>query len=93
MGALSILMKMLFIIGLVVIIISLVKAYNNCPPEKTVYRYIPRTFIEDQENPVPLDDIFYTMFNNPSPWIASVDVQRRKSDIAENLNKYYVTQI
>ena len=68
-------------------------AYNKTEPASTVYRYIPRTFIEDQENPVPLDDIFYTMFNNPSPWIMGVDVQRRKNDIGENINKYYVTQI
>jgi len=93
MGAVSVVIKVLFIIGLVLIIISLVMAYNKPEPQSTVYRYIPRTFIEDQENPVPLDDIFYTMFNNPSPWIMGVDVQRRKNDIGENINKYYVTQI
>lgn len=93
MGAIEIVIKLIFIIGIVLIIVSLVKAYNICEPPKTIYRYVPRTFIEDQENPVPLDDIFYNMFNNPTPWIASVDVQRRKSDIGENINKYYVTQI
>lgn len=93
MSAVSVVIKVLFIIGLVLIIISLVMAYNKPEPQSTVYRYIPRTFIEDQENPVPLDDIFYTMFNNPSPWIMGVDVQRRKNDIGENINKYYVTQI
>ena len=93
MGAIAIIVKLLFIIGIILIIVDLAKTYNKCPPEKTVYRYIPRTFIEEQENPVPLDDIFYDMFNNPTPWVASVDVQRRKSDIAENINKYYLTQI
>jgi len=93
MSATNTVIKLLFIIGLILIIISLVKAYNKGDPPKTVYRYIPRTFIEDQENPVPLDDIFYNMFNNPTPWVASVDVERRKSDIGENINKYYLTQI
>lgn len=93
MGAIGVIVKILFIIGIILIAIGIIKVYNQPPPQRTVYRYIPRTFIEDQENPVPLDDIFYEMFNNPTPWVASVDVQRRKSDIGENINKYYLTQI
>ena len=89
----TVIMKTLFIIGVMMIAIAIVRAYNNCEPPKTIYRYIPRTFIEDQENPVPLDDIFYNMFNNPTPWVASVDIERRRMDIGENLNKYYITQI
>jgi len=93
MGAVTIIMQLIFIVGVVLVIIGLVRTYNQCPPPKIVYRYVPRTFIEEQENPVPLDDIFYTMFNNPTPWVASVDIERRKNDIGENLNRYYVTQI
>lgn len=93
MGILTALMQVIFIIGIIFLIIATVKAYNRCPVPKVIYRYIPRTFIEDQENPVPLDDIFYGLFNNPSPWVASVDIERRKNDIGENLNRYYVTQI
>jgi hypothetical protein len=85
--------KIIFIIGIVFIMIDLIRTYNKCPPQKTIYRYIPRTFIEEQENPIPLDDIFYTMFNNPSPWVNSVDIARRRNDIGENLNKYYISQI
>jgi hypothetical protein len=93
MNALGIIFKVLFVIGLLLIVVDLTKTYYKAPPNKTIYRYIPRTFVEEQENPVPLDDIFYQMFNNPTPWVASVDVQRRKSDIGENINKYYLTQI
>jgi hypothetical protein len=93
MGALKVIMQILFCIGLLMITIDLVKTYNRSPPPKTVYRYVPRTFVEEQENPVPLDDIFYEMFNNPTPWVASVDVERKKNDIGENLNRYYISQI
>jgi len=93
MSAFKILMQMIFFVGLIIVMISLVRTYNNCPPPQTVYRYLPRTFIEEQENPVPLDDIFYAMFNNPTPWVASVDIDRKKRDIGENLNRYYVSQI
>lgn len=67
--------------------------YNKCPPVKHIWSYVPRTFIEEQENPVPLDDIFYDMFNNPTPWVASVDIERKKNDIGQNLNRYYISQI
>ena len=93
MGAVSVLMQCIFIIGLLLAMISVVRAYNQCEPPKIIYRYIPRTFVEEQENPVPLDDIFYQMFNNPTPWVASVDIERKKNDIGENLNRYYITQI
>jgi hypothetical protein len=93
MGAVSVIMQSFFMIGLLLIIISIVREYNQCEPPQIIYRYIPRTFIEEQENPVPLDDIFYEMFNNPTPWVASVDIERKKNDIGENLNRYYVTQI
>lgn len=93
MTALAIIMQFLFIIGFCMIVIAVVQTYSQSPNPRVVYRYVPRTFIEDQENPVPLDDIFYTMFNNPTPWVASVDIARKRKDIGENLNKYYVTQI
>lgn len=86
-------MQTIFIIGIILVAIDLIITYNQCPPQQVVFRYVPRTFIEEQENPVPLDDIFYTMFNNKTPWVASVDVERRKNDIGENLNRYYLTQI
>ena len=89
----TIIMRIIFIVGLLLVLVAVVRAYTKCEPPTTVYRYVPRTFIEEQENPVPLDDIFYEMFNNPTPWVASVDVERKKNDIGENLNRYYVTQI
>lgn len=86
-------MMIIFIIGLLLIMVDVIKTYNQCPPEKVTYKYIPRTLREEQENPVPLHDIFYTMFNNPTTWVASVDFERRKKDIGEDINKYYLTQI
>ena len=61
MSSVTIIMQIIFIIGLLFVIINLVKTYNPCPAPKVIYRYVPRTFIEEQENPVPLDDIFYAM--------------------------------
>jgi hypothetical protein len=93
MGYAKLLITTLFVIGLLLILVDLVRSYYECPQNKVIYKFIPRSFREEQENPVPLNDIFYTMFNNPSPWVATVDVDRRKKDIGENINKYYLTQI
>ena len=89
----SFIMKLVFVFGFVLLVVAISRAYYKCDGPVVSYRYIPRTFVEEQENPVPLDDIFYEMFNNPTPWVASVDVERKKNDIGENLNRYYVNQI
>ena len=34
---------------------------------KIIYRYIPRSFSEDQENPPPLSDLYGTMFSGIDP--------------------------
>jgi len=93
MHTLQIIMMLIFIVGLILVTISLTKTYTQCEPNKTIYRFVPRTFIEQQENPVPLDDIFYDMFNAETPYVASVDVTRRRQDLGENLNKYYISAL
>jgi len=86
-------MMIVLITGLLLVLVDIIRTYNQCPPNKTIYKYIPRTLREEQENPVPLNDIFYTMFNNPTTWVATVDIERRKRDIGEDINKYFLTQI
>lgn len=86
-------MKIIFILAIVFIFLGLVKNYNQKPDPKVIYRYIPRSFVEDQENPVPLNDLFYDMFDRPTPWVGTVDVNRRKEDVNESIQKFYVSQI
>ena len=72
------------IVALIFIIIDLVRTYYKCPPNRTIYRFIPRTFKEEQENPVPLDDLFKTMFEQPSPWVHTFDIHKSKRDINDD---------
>jgi len=80
----------LLFIGSVLIIIGLTKRETACPKQKVVYKYIPRTFEEQQDEPVFVSDIFQTMFSQPSPWIVSISNidNRHQMDI----NKYFVSQ-
>lgn len=56
-----------------------------------IYKYIPRTFEEEQQQPVYVSEIFDTMFSQPSPWIISVrDYDERKQ---EKINQYFISQM
>lgn len=53
-------------LGIVMITIGYIKADK---PEPIVeYRYVPRSFKEEQENPIPLMANFGTMFTERTPW-------------------------
>ena len=62
------LVLLLLLIGITFMIIGYVKTNQQCPPPIIKYRYIPRTFKNEQENPIPLYSIFGSMFTNSSPW-------------------------
>lgn len=80
-----------FVFGLLLITVEIVKMTFKCPPAKVVYRYIPRTFEEEQNEPVYPSEIFKKMFKNPSPWISGAN--EVDSRINESLNKFFITQM
>ena len=81
---------LLLFIGILFITINIVKNANNCNGQKIIYRYIPRTFTEDQNEPVYVSDIFAAMFNQQSPWIRGL----QDLDVAhqEKINQYFISQ-
>lgn len=79
-----IIILIIFFIGFLFITVDIVKAVNKCPEEKIIYRYIPRTFEEEQDDPVDVSVLFKDMFELQSPWVASFDVHKRKKDINAN---------
>ena len=64
-------MKLLVIVILMVGVMMVMQGYfrqnMQCPPPKVVYKYLPRSFTEEQESPIPVSDIFGAMFKQPSP--------------------------
>lgn len=69
MGTFRFLTLLLFFSSLSFIVIGYVKSSSNCPPPKIEYRFIPRTFLEEQEAPVKPSVIFADMFNKPTPYV------------------------
>lgn len=82
---------LLLFIGIVFVIMELVRSQVTCPQERIVYRYIPRTFAEEQAEPVSVTDIFETMFTLPDPWVQSIgQIDNAKQ---EAVNKYFISQL
>jgi predicted transcriptional regulator YheO len=80
----------LLFIGILCITINLTQSSYQCPTTKIIYKYVPRTFDEEQREPVYPSDIFKTMFSQQSPWIRSIsDLDTQKQEV---MNKYFVSQ-
>lgn len=81
---------MFIFLGIWLITISITRNEVECPKEKVIYKYVPRTFEEEQNEPVYVSDIFEAMFSQPSPWIGSInDIDTRKR---ESINKFFISQ-
>lgn len=87
----KIMIIILMFLGILFLAISITRDSQQCPPPSIVYKYIPRTFEEEQNEPVYVSDIFSTMFSQPSPWLVSIgNIDRRKQ---EEINKYFISQV
>ena len=81
---------LIIIVGISLIIIQLFKEQVNGNSEKIIYRYIPRSFNEQYDNPVPVSEIFTKMFSNPSPWMSGLNTYDEKG--SAEINKFFVSQ-
>lgn len=77
---------LLFIISIIIILIMMefvrLETLTTCPKPIIEYKYIPRTFQEEQNDPVFISEIFKSMFNNSSPWSIANNLN--------NINKYNI---
>jgi hypothetical protein len=58
-------------IGVILITIGYVKTNMKCPPPLVKFKYIPKTFSEEQSNQLPVTNFFGKMFVTDSPWIST----------------------
>jgi hypothetical protein len=78
--------------GILCMSVEITKIYTEViqkEPE-SIYRYIPRTFEEEQADPVTVSEIFETMFSQSSPWLGSIKTYDTRKQ--ESINKYFVSQ-
>lgn len=80
-----------FIFGIILVVIELSRVTKACPQQKIIYRYVPRTFEEEQNEPVYPTDIFRTMFTQPSAWNQGLnDFEKRRNLSVDN---YFISQM
>jgi hypothetical protein len=78
---------------MVLIVVGFIRSQRHCPPAKIEYRFVPKTFIEDQENPVPVTDIFAKMFFESSPFINHESSKLLPPPAQRQaLNKFFISQ-
>jgi hypothetical protein len=87
------LILIIIFIGILLVAVDVTRIQGGLTEKKTKveYRYIPRTFDEEQLDPVYVSEIFETMFSQPSPWILSIrNYDQRKQ---EKINQYFISQL
>ena len=74
------LLTILIFLGFVIIIVDYVKksTKNKCPQNKIIYKYIPRSFNDQQDDPVMVSEIFDELFKQPTPWISSIGSKNQR---------------
>lgn len=60
-----------------VIIIDVIKNATERANSKVIYRYVPRSFMDEQEDPIPLKFLVGDMFDRQSPWKASFNIYEK----------------
>ena len=76
----------LLFIGILFVAINVTSDNCRCYTEQQViYRYIPRTFEEEQLDPAYADDVHRVLFSARTPWIYGVEgVAIRRDDAIRN---------
>ena len=57
------------LLGMFFILVGYYKFNKDCPPTKIEYRYIPRTFYNEQMSPGNVQQTFNTMFSSNTAWM------------------------
>ena len=70
----------LIVAGFIIILVDYVhkSTLNQCPKKEIIYKYIPRSFNDEQEDPLMISEIFDSMFKEPSPWLASIGSKNQR---------------
>ena len=83
------LVTVLMFFGLLSVIVGYVHQIKKCPPPRVEYRYVPRTFEQEQDNPVKITELYHDMFSEPTPWVRGFQGSTSKD---REINRYFVSQ-
>jgi hypothetical protein len=78
-------------IGILFIVVGIVNGSQKCQEQQIIYKYIPRTFKEEQESPVYVSDIFKTMFSQSDTWVTTINETDQTKK--EKINDYFISKM
>jgi hypothetical protein len=63
---------LLAMVGILMVGMGFIQNNMQCPPSRIEYRYVPKTFTEEQQVQTPLLAMtgVYDMFEKDSPWMS-----------------------
>ena len=77
---------LLFMVGVIMILVGYTRQYSICPNPRIEYRYIPRTFYDEQLSSQNVLKQFSSMFEEQNPWIKDRNIN--VSEKIDNSNFY-----
>jgi hypothetical protein len=82
---------LLFIIGVSMVLVGYTRQYSICPNPRIEYRYIPRTFYDEQLSNENVLKQFSSMFEDTNPWIKDRNIKKTetidKKNFFQSLNQ------
>lgn len=79
---------LLLLIGIILVAVGYVKSNQSCPPPVVEFRYVPKSFEQEQDVPTPVLSLFGKMFENSSPWMTTQGYTSNWNERKiENVNK------
>ena len=57
------------LVGIILLAVGYIKSNQSCPPPVVEFRYVPRSFEQEQDVPQPVLSIFGSMFSDDSAWM------------------------
>lgn len=82
---------LLFLIGVSMVLVGYTRQYSICPNPRIEYRYIPRTFYDEQLSNENVLKQFSSMFEDTNPWIKDRNIKKTetidKKNFFQSLNQ------
>lgn len=78
------LVLLIFIIGLIMVLMGYTRQYTICPNPRIEYRYIPRTFYDEQLSSGNVLKQFSSMFEDENPWIKDRSLKDKTKNTYNN---------
>ena len=83
------LLLIVFICGIICVAVGLTKIYSPNVCDNIVYKYVPKTFRELQEQPLSVYESLNSLFYAPSPWLGGYTFNK---ELRSDLNQYFISQ-